>query len=131
MICICMNLWGVGVLELDCHPDHNTRDQTTHLALVHRPIPDITTKISSEALWKTNRKFNRIQKKSLVDKRTKWVTEQIFNNHEKQKQNLIYINILYIHLWFLLITERQTYNIFIEKMLIDDKNLQTNKKYRV
>ncbi len=33
-----MNLWGVVVLELDCHPDHN-RDYTTHLGLVHRPIP--------------------------------------------------------------------------------------------
>ncbi len=30
-----MNLWGVAVLELDCHPDHN-KGQTTHLALVHR-----------------------------------------------------------------------------------------------
>ncbi len=35
-----MNLWGVAVLELNCHPDHLilTRDQTTHLVLVHRPI---------------------------------------------------------------------------------------------
>ncbi len=39
MICICMNLWGVAVLELYSHPDHNTRNQTTHLALVQRPIP--------------------------------------------------------------------------------------------
>ncbi len=23
VICICMNLWGIAVLELDSHPDHN------------------------------------------------------------------------------------------------------------
>ena len=39
-ICICMNLWGVAVLELDSILT-TTRDQTTHLALVQRPITKI------------------------------------------------------------------------------------------
>ena len=32
------SMWGVAVPELDSHPDHNLKDQTTHLALVQRSI---------------------------------------------------------------------------------------------
>ncbi len=63
VICICMHLWGVAVLELDSHPDHNRRPdnvpcafQKTHPIDHHRTqsyyIPDNLPFDCTTFVWK-------------------------------------------------------------------------------
>ena len=41
--CICMNLWGVAILELDSHPDHNKEEDYVPCACPKVIDPSHTT----------------------------------------------------------------------------------------